>query len=361
MWPSRPRRRKSSRKLSVDENFIGPIKHRRGDVRADGLVFWGYHHGREQWCTKERVAVMRAESVKRSEAWVEKLRIEHPDKYRLYLDRAAEKAAAYRSVKARFGETEQQRADRIAAGRRRAARRKADETPEQAEERKAKRREYLKRVRSEGGPVHEARKAAFKRWLNKGDNRKKSVEKTAAWRKANRDYVRAKARERFQLNKPEILEQVKKYRRNRCARDPAFRILIALRSRLSAAMKGVRRSVHAQTLFGEGFKDRVLAELRGAMTPDNFGKMWQVDHVVPCTWFNLADEAQQRIAFHWSNLRPEYCHVNRAKGARCTEEDLDFVLRRCPEPHRAFLEKFRERARKCKPYRQADVHSTTAP
>lgn len=35
----------------MDENFIGPIKHRRGDVRADGMLFWEYRGAKETWYT----------------------------------------------------------------------------------------------------------------------------------------------------------------------------------------------------------------------------------------------------------------------------------------------------------------------
>jgi len=56
----------------VDENFIGPIKHRRGDVRADGMLFWVYREYGERWLTPEKfeqaVAKMRASGKKHYDA-----------------------------------------------------------------------------------------------------------------------------------------------------------------------------------------------------------------------------------------------------------------------------------------------------
>lgn len=52
------------------------------------------------------------------------------------------------------------------------------------------------------------------------------------------------------------------------------------------------------------------------MTWDNYGTMWEVDHVRPIASFNLSDPAQQRKAFHWKNTCPLWKVENRRKGAR---------------------------------------------
>lgn len=38
------------------------------------------------------------------------------------------------------------------------------------------------------------------------------------------------------------------------------------------------------------------------MTWDNYGTLWTVDHVIPLSRFNMQDEAQQKVAFHWTNM-----------------------------------------------------------
>ena len=43
---------------------------------------------------------------------------------------------------------------------------------------------------------------------------------------------------------------------------------------------------------------------------------WDIDHVVPCKWFDLTDETQQKICFHWSNLAPLPKSINSSKGAK---------------------------------------------
>lgn len=50
------------------------------------------------------------------------------------------------------------------------------------------------------------------------------------------------------------------------------------------------------------------------MSWDNYGKVWEVDHIKPCSLFNLADPTQQRECFNYSNLQPLFVLDNRKKG-----------------------------------------------
>lgn len=49
--------------------------------------------------------------------------------------------------------------------------------------------------------------------------------------------------------------------------------------------------------------------LRG-MTWKNYGKVWHVDHIVPCAYFDLTKPEEQRRCFHFSNLRPLWAEQN---------------------------------------------------
>jgi hypothetical protein len=48
------------------------------------------------------------------------------------------------------------------------------------------------------------------------------------------------------------------------------------------------------------------------MSWDNYGT-WYIDHVLPVSRFDLTDEAQQRVCFHRSNMRPLGAKANFAK------------------------------------------------
>ena len=55
--------------------------------------------------------------------------------------------------------------------------------------------------------------------------------------------------------------------------------------------------------------------IRG-MTWENYGSMWHVDHIVPCSYFDLSRHDEQRRCFHFANLRPLWAEQNCREGDR---------------------------------------------
>ena len=41
-----------------------------------------------------------------------------------------------------------------------------------------------------------------------------------------------------------------------------------------------------------------------------------IDHIIPCSSFDLSDPKQQKICFHYTNLQPLWAVDNLKKGAR---------------------------------------------
>ena len=50
------------------------------------------------------------------------------------------------------------------------------------------------------------------------------------------------------------------------------------------------------------------------MSLDNYGSVWQIDHCLPITAFNLLDENDMKKCFNWINLRPMYSKENNSKN-----------------------------------------------
>lgn len=58
------------------------------------------------------------------------------------------------------------------------------------------------------------------------------------------------------------------------------------------------------------------------MNWENYGSLWHIDHVKPCASFDLLDEKQQIICFHWTNIAPVLKPYNLSKGSKIIKTDI---------------------------------------
>ena len=108
--------------------------------------------------------------------------------------------------------------------------------------------------------------------------------------------------------------------RDRKRHTPEYKITNFCRVRLYKALasQGIRKDCRTADWLGcspAELRDYIAAQFQDGMTWDNFGE-WEVDHIRPCSSFDLTDSEQQRACFHFSNLQPLWREANRRKGAK---------------------------------------------
>lgn len=123
----------------------------------------------------------------------------------------------------------------------------------------------------------------------------------ASWRKVNR-------------------QKLNKYRMDKLKNDIEFRLSAILRTRLSTLLRRNKCIKYDSTLklLGcslEEFKVYMSAKFTIGMSWDNYGD-WHIDHIKPCSKFDLSIEKEQRICFHYTNLQPLWAIDNLKKGNR---------------------------------------------
>jgi len=52
------------------------------------------------------------------------------------------------------------------------------------------------------------------------------------------------------------------------------------------------------------------------MTKINYGRVWHVDHKIPCAAFDLTKPKEQSKCFHFTNLQALFVKENLSKGAK---------------------------------------------
>lgn len=134
----------------------------------------------------------------------------------------------------------------------------------------------------------------------------------------------SKSRKKYYLdNKKAINKQTSDYKVQRSKIDPAFKIKRTLRCRLYHALRSQTAQKSNRTLNLIGCNVPYLmgyleAKFTEGMTWENHGK-WHIDHIKPCSKFNLLDEEEQKKCFHYTNLQPLWGIDNIIKGDKYEE------------------------------------------
>jgi hypothetical protein len=111
-------------------------------------------------------------------------------------------------------------------------------------------------------------------------------------------------------NKKNILK-INKRRKEKRKNDINFKISHLLRNRIKDALKNNTKSIHTLELLGcslDQFKQYLqnTAINNGYLNFDinNYsGKKYHIDHIIPCSKFNLKCSYHQKLCFHWSNMQ----------------------------------------------------------
>ena len=139
-------------------------------------------------------------------------------------------------------------------------------------------------------------------------------------RNLDRDAYNKKQREIYQIQKDKINAAKRINLQKRRDEDAQYRVKMALHIRLYQAVKhqkGVKSSKTLELLgcTVEDLRVFLEAEFVDGMTWENYGE-WHIDHIRPCASFNLEDQEDQKICFHWTNLQPLWAKDNLKKGGK---------------------------------------------
>lgn len=166
-------------------------------------------------------------------------------------------------------------------------------------------------------------KARAKDKANYIKHRAKKLARMKQWRQTHRESDKERKKKYQASHRKEINAYIKKLKQN----NLSFKISCVLRNRITTAIKEqVKRegniSIHkcdkTFALIGCTIQ-AVIKHLESLWKPGMNWKNhslygWHIDHIRPCSSFDLTDPAQQRLCFHWTNLQPLWACENLEKS-----------------------------------------------
>lgn len=124
-------------------------------------------------------------------------------------------------------------------------------------------------------------------------------------------------------NKNKILAAKRINSKKRRVEDAAYKIRMNLSRRINMSLKRTVKKVdRTMILTGIGrleLMDYLAEKFVPGMTWENYGPVWHVDHIKPCSKFNLLEEKDQRACFHYKNLQPLFRIENIKKSNKYAE------------------------------------------
>jgi len=168
-----------------------------------------------------------------------------------------------------------------------------------------------------------------KKYQEDPEYRKSCIERVNTFQKENRDVRTEYMRQYRKQNANELrtywreyrkTDKGKKHRRGymltRRHTDINFKILTNLRNRLKHALNGSLQKEKTLKLLGctiEQFRSYLEPKFTSGMSWSNYGE-WHIDHIKPCSSYDMSDPVQQAACFHYTNLQPLWAIDNLKKG-----------------------------------------------
>jgi hypothetical protein len=142
-------------------------------------------------------------------------------------------------------------------------------------------------------------------------------------RERNREWYEVKGRQHRKEYRQKRLEEERRYENERYHNDPNFRMRKILRTRLIKTIKGIKTSKSLMSYVDVDiltFVKWIEYQWHDNMSWDNYGSLWEVDHVIPCSSYDLTIEDNKKECFHWSNMRPLLKTQNMSKSNKIIED-----------------------------------------
>lgn len=147
--------------------------------------------------------------------------------------------------------------------------------------------------------------------------------KSKKWRDENSDKLK-------DYRKNSLPKSLKRHKIRRQT-DIQFRLLLSIRSRTNSFLKSKTKSSNTKRLIGcdlPFLKKWFEYQFNSKMNWENYASYWNIDHVKPCSSFNLQNENEQLECCNWKNLQPLESSRNCSKNNKI-------------EPHQILLQELK--------------------
>lgn len=190
---------------------------------------------------------------------------------------------------------------------------------------KEKQRDRNKRIKEENPNLYKKEKEEKRKYykLYYPENKEQIALKNKEYYKNNREKNKERKKQYHkEYNKrPDTIQRVRKYKRDRYSKDINYKLSNILRSRFHSLLRTKDTKTDSYLDFLgcsiDELKSHLESKFQTEMSWENHGfgdDKWHVDHIIPCAAFDFTKEENQLKCFHYSNLQPLWAQDNMTKS-----------------------------------------------
>ncbi len=141
------------------------------------------------------------------------------------------------------------------------------------------------------------------------------IAKRKKWEENNKAHLSQYGKQ-YRKNNKEKLSTYNKEKHHKYKLNINYRLTKNLRRRVLDAIKNNPKITTTLNLIGcdiNYFKLYIQNMFTDGMNWDNYGD-WHLDHILPCSSFDLSKEEDQKKCFHYTNMQPLWAIDNLIKG-----------------------------------------------
>jgi hypothetical protein len=162
----------------------------------------------------------------------------------------------------------------------------------------------------------------------KQNNKKLISDYNKVYKSEHKDEIKVYNHDYNLENREAIQKRQTEQHRRRRETDVNFKLAHSCRNRIRNLLikdnitKGSLKTFNLLGCDVNFLKEWLQYNFKEGMTLDNYGQYWHIDHVIPCSLFNLQDKNELKICCHWTNLQPMEAKANLSKNNSLNMEEV---------------------------------------
>jgi hypothetical protein len=147
----------------------------------------------------------------------------------------------------------------------------------------------------------------------RAENKDKLKSRRKVYLQENSEIIRESRRSYFRQYYLDHKDKLHEYQYSYRKSNPVARIRESMRN---ALLRSIVKMKHTEEYIGSPILNVKLwleSNFKSDMNWSNYGTLWEIDHTLPISRFNMKNEADITICFDWKNLFPMYESENKIK------------------------------------------------